>query len=250
MKAYVRYIAAAAVAGLAALTPAGASAQLFRYNIHIDPITSGLIGAQTSMLENMYRQRIERQDALLAEEAVINLTLGGIHSLQKKTIDYLSNAQDAIKSLGQIAEISRLAVDDIPGNALGLLQEIKNHPQKAALAGINSALLQSIVMEAADLTPLIATLVTSPTVKKDDDGTVDTKSKVNLLNGAERFEVANSVLRRLRMLNGSIINLRWQIQSARVYVSKARFDFISYSTEMMKEREKMVSELKSRYWSK
>lgn len=209
------------VAVFSAVALAGASpcrAQVFRYNIHIDPITSGLISAQHAMLDGIYTKRIASQEALLVEEALIHSTLSNIHNLQVKTVDYLSNAQEAVRKLNQIAEISRLALDYIPDNALGLVNDIRNHPHKEQLVGINAQLMQQIIAEAAELTPLIASLVTSEVAAKKGDGTYDTESQVNLLNGKERLEVANTILNRLRMLNGSLMSMRRRVHAANIAI--------------------------------
>lgn len=242
-----KYTVGAIVALWALSLPVESNAQLFRYNIHIDPITSGLIGAQTSMLEEVYKKRIERQDILIVQETLIHQTLSGIHGLQKKTIEYLSNAQSAVRSLNQIVEIGRLATTDIPDNTLALLKEISTHPQKAALAGINGDLLQTVAAEAADLTPLIATLVTSTTAGINPDGSVDTGAKVNLLNGAERLEVANSILRRLRMLNANLMVMRWQVRAARLPRVDVTIDYVELAKAKKQYMNGVINDLK-RYW--
>lgn len=243
-----KYLIAAAIA-CATVYPIGSNAQVFRYNIHIDPITSGLIGSQTSMLEDIYKKRIERQEALLVQEGLIHQTLSGIHELQCKTIDYLSNAQKAVKTLRQLSEIASLATNDIPDNTVTLLREIADHPQKAVLAGITSSVMQQIITEAADLTPLIASLVTSEAVKKNDDGSIDTNANVNLLNGKERFEVANTILKRLRVLNVHLMTMRWQIRSARIPVIKVQLDIATIDKEHEQYLQGVVDNLKQRYWS-
>lgn len=243
-----KYIVSAVMA-CAAFFPFDGSAQLFRYNIHIDPITSSLIGAQTSMLENVYKKRIQRQEALLVQEGLIHQTLSGIHELQRKTIDYLGNAQKAVKTLRQLSEIASLATTDIPNNTVTLLKEIKDHPQKAALAGITSSVMQQIITEAANLTPLIASLVTSETVKKNADGSVDTNANVNLLNGKERFEVANTILKRLRVLNVHLMTMHWQVRSARIPVCIVKLDYTNIEQEKEQYLQSVVDDLKRRYWS-
>lgn len=182
---------------------------------HVDPLSTAAIKSQTRTLERLYNDRIDRQSLILAEETVINATLGSIHNLQKKTFEYLSHAQSAIQTLSQLKTIKDLVIDGIPQNVSGLLSEIKTHPQRAALAGITSNLLTDLITEAGEVAALVETLVTSSTVKKDKDGNIDTKGKVNLLNGSERLQVAETIISRLRSLNNSLVTIRWQINAAR-----------------------------------
>lgn len=197
----------AAFAGCFALSLA-AHAQVFCYNIHIDPLTMTAITLQTNTLEGAYNKRIQSQALLLVEEEVIHRTLDGIHNIQKKTIDYLSQAQGAIQKLSQLKEIAQLAINDIPTEVLALLKEAKQHPDKAIISAVTNSLVADVVQEASELTPLIASLVTGETASKRSDGSIDTSGPNNLLNGAERFKVANDVLYRLRNLDSTIRSLR------------------------------------------
>lgn len=183
---------------------------------HIDPTTTAAIIAQTAALSGLYGTRIGLQSTITGAEALLNATMGGIHDIQKKTFEYLSHAQSAISSLSQIATITKLTFTEIPGNVKGLLSDISNHPQKAFLAEVNGQLLGDIVLEATEIAGLIEGLVTSSTVKKDKDGNIDTKGKVNLLNGAERYAIAETILSKLRGLNSTIVSARWHIKSVKV----------------------------------
>lgn len=232
---------------LIAVSPA--RGQVFRYNIHIDPLTTAAIQAQTNTLVGAYNKRINLQTGILAQETIIGATLKGIHDLQSKTLEYLSNAQAAISNLRQIGEIADLALHSIPAEAQALVADVADHPDGTLAAVINRSLVADVVEEASELTPLIANLVKSATVKKRSDGSIEPNNQVNLLNGAERLKVANDVLFRLR-------NMYSTLRSMRTMVKYSKFKFIEIDIDVEQRRrqeeeylKRVVDELRNKYWS-
>ena len=181
--------------------------------IDADPALAAAVTAQTALLEATYKERSKHQNAIIVAETAINGAMDQIHKVEEKMLDYLSNAQGALKNLYQLKRCYDLVKTEIPQNISAVHSAIKGHAMGTAIATIASDEASSLRDDAYALYPLIAQLVTSGSYnQRNGDGTVD-KKKVNLLNASERYYILNEIVTRLENINTSLWLLSWQIQT-------------------------------------
>lgn len=98
-----------------------------------------------------------------------------------------------------------------------LRRSIPGHLKGTVIATMISDELLDATVQMTSLYPFMAQLVTSGsyTVEgvNDNGDVVKQKHKVNLLNSAERYYVANEVVRRLEAINTDLWLLAWQIRT-------------------------------------
>lgn len=188
--------------------PIGSHAQMMT-----DPLLAGAVTTQNLAMSDAYKERTKKQNAILAAEAAITTTMEKVHYIENKVVDYLANAQGAVQNLHQIKRAGELAIVEIPQNLKELAKAIPKHPKGAAIAAICSSEMKDAATEAASLYPLIAQLVSSGSYNVTTaEGTTE-KKKVNLLNAAERYYIANEVVQKLETINMSIYLLAWQVRT-------------------------------------
>lgn len=194
-----RKLAGAVVLGIAIVIPAHAG---------IDPVVATTVTVQAETLKATYVAREKKQKELIAVETAVATGMTAIHNVEKKMLDYLSNISDAISNLYQIQRAAMLVVE-IPRNAAALTEAVKKNPKGAVIAPIISRQIVELSAEATSLYPFMQQLVTKGSYNSGKN-----EHKVNLLNSAERYYIASTILSKLSNINAALITLRYQIQYA------------------------------------
>ena len=118
-----------------------------------------------------------------------------------------------MQNLHQIKRAAELAAIEIPRNIKALSSAVPRNIKGTAIATVVSSELTNAATEAASLYPLIAQLVTSGSYNSPNGDGTSSKKKVNLLDAAERYYIANEVVRRLESINMDLYLLTWQVQT-------------------------------------
>ena len=77
--------------------------------IHTNPSLAAAINAQTAALTSMYTARLGLQASIKSSELAIQQKLKQIHGLEIDQLEYLSTAQEAMRSAYLIQRIIRLS---------------------------------------------------------------------------------------------------------------------------------------------
>lgn len=182
-----------------------------------DPTLTGAVVAQTEMLKQIFKKREKTQNQIIAAEAGVALAMERMHYIEDKMLGYLQNAQGAMQNIYQIKRAAELVGVEIPKNMSLLRRSIPGHLKGTVIAAMISDELLDATVQMTSLYPFMAQLVTSGsyTVEgvNDKGDVVKQKHKVNLLNSAERYYVANEVVRRLEAINTDLWLLAWQIRT-------------------------------------
>jgi predicted ribonuclease YlaK len=184
---------------------------------HTDPALVGAVGVQTAMLKDIFSDREKTQQKIIAAEAAVTVAMDRMHQVENKMLDYLSNAQGAMQNLYQIKRAAELVTTEIPQNMNLVRKSVPGHLKGTAIALLVSDELTDAATQMASLFPFMKQLVTSGTYNVDgydSQGNPTTeKHKVNLLNSAERYYVANEVVSKLETINTDLWLLAWQIRT-------------------------------------
>ena len=182
-----------------------------------DPALVGAVGVQTAMLKDIFSDREKTQQKIIAAEAAVTVAMDRMHQVENKMLDYLSNAQGAMQNLYQIKRAAELVTTEIPQNMNLVRKSVPGHLKGTAIALLVSDELTDAATQMASLFPFMKQLVTSGTYNVDgydSQGNPTTeKHKVNLLNCAERYYVANEVVSKLETINTDLWLLAWQIRT-------------------------------------
>ena len=182
-----------------------------------DPALTGAVAAQTEILRKIFKDREETQNKIIAAEAAVSVAMERMHQVENKMLDYLSNAQGAMQNLYQIKRAAQLVATEIPKNMDLVRKAVPGHLKGTAIALLVSDELTDAAAQMAGLYPFMSQLVTSGSYNVsgyDDKGNAKTeKHKVNLLNSAERYYVANEVVTKLENVNTDLWLLAWQIRT-------------------------------------
>ena len=182
-----------------------------------DPALVGAVGVQTAMLQDIFSDREKTQQKIIAAEAAVTVAMDRMHQVENKMLDYLSNAQGAMQNLYQIKRAAELVTTEIPQNMNLVRKSVPGHLKGTAIALLVSDELTDAATQMASLFPFMKQLVTSGTYNVDgydSQGNPTTeKHKVNLLNSAERYYVANEVVSKLETINTDLWLLAWQIRT-------------------------------------
>ena len=182
-----------------------------------DPALVGAVGVQTAMLKDIFSDREKTQQKIIAAEAAVTVAMDRMHQVENKMLDYLSNAQGAMQNLYQIKRAAELVTTEIPQNMNLVRKSVPGHLKGTAIALLVSDELTDAATQMASLFPFMKQLVTSGTYNVDgydSQGNPTTeKHKVNLLNSAERYYVANEVVSKLETINTDLWLLAWQIRT-------------------------------------
>ena len=162
-----------------------------------DPLLTGAVTTQTEMLKRLFKKREKTQEAIIATEAGVTLAMERMHHLEDKMLGYLQNAQGAMQNIYQIKRAASL-----PGNLKG-----------TAIAVMVSEELVDASAQMLSLYPFMKQLVTSGSYNVTNADGKTEKHKVNLLNSAERYYVANEIVTRLESINTDLWLLAWQIRT-------------------------------------
>ncbi|MDE6843550.1 MAG: hypothetical protein K2J24_08495, partial [Muribaculaceae bacterium] len=128
-------------------------------------------------------------------------------------LEYLSNAQGAMQNLYQIKRAAELVTTEIPKNTALLKNSVKGNLKGTAIALLVSDEITDAATEMAALYPFMQQLVTSGSYNVTGSDGKTEKHKVNLLNSAERYYVANEVVSRLEAINTDLFILAWQVRT-------------------------------------
>lgn len=182
-----------------------------------DPALVGAVGVQTAMLKDIFSDREKTQQKIIAAETAVTVAMDRMHKVENKMLDYLSNAQGAMQNLYQIKRAAELVTTEIPQNMNLVRKSVPGHLKGTAIALLVSDELTDAATQMASLFPFMKQLVTSGTYNVDgydSQGNPTTeKHKVNLLNSAERYYVANEVVSKLETINTDLWLLAWQIRT-------------------------------------
>lgn len=182
-----------------------------------DPTLTGAVAAQTEILRKIFKDREETQNKIIAAEAAVSVAMDRMHAVENKMLDYLSNAQGVMQNLYQIKRAAQLVAVEIPQNMNLVKKAVPGHLKGTAIALLVSDELTDAATQMASLYPFMKQLVTNGSYDVDgydDQGNPKTeKHKVNLLNSAERYYVANEVVTKLENINTDLWLLAWQIRT-------------------------------------
>ena len=166
-----------------------------------DPTLTAAVIAQTAELKSIHKKRKTTQERIIAAEAAVTIALDRVHSVENKMLEYLSNAQGAMQNLYQIKRAGELVLTEIPKNCDLLRKSVPGHLKGTAIALLVSDELTDAATQMAALYPFMKQLVTSGSYNVTDSDGNKQKHKVNLLNSAERYYIANEVVTRLETIN-------------------------------------------------
>ena len=198
---------AAAIAIL--FMPSMATAQV----IQVDPTLTATIIGQTLQYKEIHKKRKKIQEQIIAAEAAVTLAMDRVHSVEDKMLKYLSEAQHAMSNLYQLKRAAELVAKEIPHNIAELGKAIPHNLKGTAITALVSDEIKDVSEQMMALYPFMKQLVTSGTYNvSGSDGKAE-KHKVNLLNSAERYYIANEVLHRLETINIDLYILTWQVKT-------------------------------------
>ena len=159
-----------------------------------DPVLTGAVAAQSVMLEKIFSDREKTQKKIIAAEAAVTVAMERMHKVA-----------------------AELVTTEIPQNMNLVRQSLPGHLKGTAIAMLVSDELTDAATQMASLYPFMKQLVTSGSYNVSDydekGNPVNKKHKVNLLNSAERYYVANEVVTKLEDINTDLWLLAWQIRT-------------------------------------
>lgn len=178
-----------------------------------DPTLTAAVILQTEELKSIHKKRKSTQEKIIAAETAVTLALDRVHNVENKMLDYLSNAQGAMQNLYQIKRAAELVATEIPKNCNLLRKSVPGHLKGTAIAVLVSDELTDAASQMAALYPFMKQLVTSGSYDVTNAEGKTEKHKVNLLNSAERYYIANEVVTRLETINTDLRLLAWQVRT-------------------------------------
>lgn len=178
-----------------------------------DPTLTAAVVLQTEELKNIHNKRKSTQEKILAAETAVTIALDRVHSVENKMLEYLSNAQGAVQNLYQIKRAAELVASEIPKNCDLLRKSVPGHLKGTAIALLVSDELTDATSQMAALYPFMKQLVTSGSYDVTNGEGNTERHKVNLLNSAERYYIANEVVTRLESINTDLWLLAWQVRT-------------------------------------
>lgn len=178
-----------------------------------DPTLTAAVILQTEELKSIHKKRKSTQEKIIAAETAVTLALDRVHNVENKMLEYLSNAQGAMQNLYQIKRAAELVATEIPKNCDLLRKSVPGHLKGTAIAVLVSDELSDAASQMAALYPFMKQLVTSGSYDVTNAEGKTEKHKVNLLNSAERYYIANEVVTRLETINTDLWLLAWQVRT-------------------------------------
>ncbi len=178
-----------------------------------DPTLTATVILQTEELKSIHKKRKTTQEKIIAAETAVTLALDRVHNVENKMLEYLSNAQGAMQNLYQIKRAAELVTVEIPKNTTLLKNSVKGNLKGTAIAALVSDEITDAATQMAALYPFMQQLVTSGSYDVTNADGKTEKHKVNLLNSAERYYVANEVVTRLERINTDLFILAWQVRT-------------------------------------
>ena len=178
-----------------------------------DPTLTAAVILQTEELKSIHKKRKSTQEKIIAAETAVTLALNRVHNVENRMLEYLSNAQGAMQNLYQIKRAAELVATEIPRNCDLLRKSVPGHLKGTAIAVLVSDELTDAATQMAALYPFMKQLVTSGSYDVTNAEGKTEKHKVNLLNSAERYYIANEVVTRLETINTDLWLLAWQVRT-------------------------------------
>ena len=178
-----------------------------------DPTLTAAVILQTEELKSVHKKRKTTQEKIIAAETAVTLALDRVHNVENKMLEYLSNAQGAMQNLYQIKRAAELVTIEIPKNTTLLKNSVKGNLKGTAIAALVSDEITDAATQMAALYPFMQQLVTSGSYNVTNAEGNTEKHKVNLLDSAERYYVANEVVTRLERINTDLFILAWQVRT-------------------------------------
>jgi len=178
-----------------------------------DPTLTAAVILQTEELKSIHKKRKSTQEKIIAAETAVTLALDRVHNVENRMLEYLSNAQGAMQNLYQIKRAAELVATEIPRNCDLLRKSVPGHLKGTAIAVLVSDELTDAATQMAALYPFMKQLVTSGSYNVTNAEGKTEKHKVNLLNSAERYYIANEVVTRLETINTDLWLLAWQVRT-------------------------------------
>lgn len=178
-----------------------------------DPTLTAAVILQTEELKSIHKKRKSTQEKIIAAETAVTLALDRVHNVENRMLEYLSNAQGAMQNLYQIKRAAELVATEIPRNCDLLRKSVPGHLKGTAIAALVSDELTDAASQMAALYPFMKQLVTSGSYDVTNAEGKTEKHKVNLLNSAERYYIANEVVTRLETINTDLWLLAWQVRT-------------------------------------
>lgn len=178
-----------------------------------DPTLTAAVILQTEELKSIHRKRKSTPEKIIAAETAVTLALDRVHNVENRMLEYLSNAQGAMQNLYQIKRAAELVATEIPRNCDLLRKSVPGHLKGTAIAVLVSDELTDAATQMAALYPFMKQLVTSGSYDVTNADGKTEKHKVNLLNSAERYYIANEVVTRLETINTDLWLLAWQVRT-------------------------------------
>ena len=178
-----------------------------------DPVLTGAVAAQSAMLQKIFKDREKTQKKIIAAETAVAVAMDRMHKVEDQMLEYLQNAQGAMQNLYQIKRAAELVTTEIPQNMNLVRQSLPGHLKGTAIAMLVSDELTDATTQMMSLYPFMKQLVTSGSYNVTGADGKNEKHKVNLLNSAERYYVANEVVTRLENINTDLWLLAWQIRT-------------------------------------
>lgn len=178
-----------------------------------DPTLTTAVILQTEELKSIHKKRKSTQEKIIAAETAVTLALDRVHNVENRMLEYLSNAQGAMQNLYQIKRAAELVATEIPQNCDLLRKSVPGHLKGTAIAVLVSDELTDAATQMAALYPFMKQLVTSGSYDVANAEGKTEKHKVNLLNSAERYYIANEVVTRLETINTDLWLLAWQVRT-------------------------------------
>ena len=178
-----------------------------------DPVLTGAVAAQSAMLQKIFKDREKTQKKIIAAETAVAVAMDRMHKVEDQMLEYLQNAQGAMQNLYQIKRAAELVTTEIPQNMDLVRRSLPGHLKGTAIAMLVSDELTDAATQMASLYPFMKQLVTSGSYNVTGADGKNEKHKINLLNSAERYYVANEVVTKLEDINTDLWLLAWQIRT-------------------------------------
>ena len=178
-----------------------------------DPVLTGAVAAQSAMLQKIFKDREKTQKKIIAAETAVAVAMDRMHKVEDQMLEYLQNAQGAMQNLYQIKRAAELVTTEIPQNMNLVRQSLPGHLKGTAIAMLVSDELTDAATQMASLYPFMKQLVISGSYNVTGADGKNEKHKINLLNSAERYYVANEVVTKLEDINTDLWLLAWQIRT-------------------------------------
>lgn len=213
-------------------SPVNAMAEM----VTIDPELAIAIGAQTTALQESYKQRNKMREAILGVQSEIAGTLITIHSVEEEALKYMRDASSVFRDLVMIKNIFESS-GQLASNAWNLIEDIPNNLKGTAITALCYRKIEGTVSDCTEMATLLSELVMNTEYGgKDDGNNKNGKKHVNLLNSAERYHILVDVNQRLDRLNLDIKLIRYYLRTLDWTDIWKSFDYESYINAITAKR--------------